>query len=978
MKLKIAFVTLGLPFSGNSLKKHSLGGSESALLHVARELAKLGQDVTVFCECTEAGVFDNVSYLHYRDMQGYASPGAFDVLIASRFMEYNALPIPTALRVLWLHDILMEKPRVMGTVYQTDLAMVLSKYHLNDYVNQLPELAPILWQTSNGVDLKLIQENNKLPQPNKLIYTSRPERGLYQLLESILPRILEQEPNAVLHIANYDISSLPQEDKSTAMARAIVHACDQLAFQYGPRVVQLGSLSKDKLYQEISSSQAWLYPTSFPEISCIGAMEAQACMTPVITTKGFALEETVGPYSGFLIEGLPQEREYCEKFAEAVVATMREDLFEDAGLDYIKAKGFTWDKIAESWLAKFHELLTERWEGNKEKVHNQLLRYGDLVPAVMIAEEENFQVGDLIEGDIKWLEQVDRQALKIETIRERNKAELRRFKRVINHIRELQLKPASILDVACGDTPFGISAKQFLPETEVSCLDSNKEVCGRINSLVDASGLEVTVYNFDFLEFAANCDSKFDIVFLGNVLDMTTQWKAILEKASKLVSDTGYLALTTRFGPTTAKLSNEYDKLVNFNLQDFNDWFGDDLISSFLPSPSPSEGDGKGHWVVFAKGKALHPLTLDLNRRKLFTRPYESIGFCAITKNEEDNISRCLKAVQPIADSIYIVDSGSTDATTAIAKRFGARIQEVPFQDFSSQRNTSLEMASEDWILWLDADEVLVHPECLRQYLQTKVFEGYIIRQNHLMLDLQGSSDLPVRLFRNKPQYRFTGYVHEHVEDTSKAPFDESIDPACQLSDVEIAHYGYPDEKTRRIKCSSRNMQLLLRDLYEHPDRLLNKLLVQRDLLNIAKWRKGKSVLGMIPGDVEHKLISTSVEVFLTYLTNKKHKYFTAGFSMYQEALMLLGRSGCPLLGRSNPPIQIELLLRGAIGGLSEDNFNGTKIWFVDSDQLETYLFEQGQELTGKLGLQGGETRYNETLLGEIPELLKLGIGVFK
>lgn len=77
-----------------------------------------------------------------------------------------------------------------------------------------------------------------------------------------------------------------------------------------------------------------------------------------------------------------------------------------------------------------------------------------------------------------------------------------------------------------------------------------------------------------------------------------------------------------------------------------------------------------------------------------------------LTLNEEKNLTECLKSIQDICENIYIVDSGSTDKTVEIAKRFTDKIFTHPFENYSKQRNWALENLpiSNQWILNLDAD----------------------------------------------------------------------------------------------------------------------------------------------------------------------------------------------------------------------------------------------------------------------------------
>lgn len=84
----------------------------------------------------------------------------------------------------------------------------------------------------------------------------------------------------------------------------------------------------------------------------------------------------------------------------------------------------------------------------------------------------------------------------------------------------------------------------------------------------------------------------------------------------------------------------------------------------------------------------------------------EPLSVVVITFNNADTLDRCLAAVD-WADEIVVLDSGSTDATVAIAKRHGARVDVHPFDDYGPQKQRAIDSAKHDWILNLDADEVL-------------------------------------------------------------------------------------------------------------------------------------------------------------------------------------------------------------------------------------------------------------------------------
>ncbi|HEX5959869.1 MAG TPA: glycosyltransferase family 2 protein [Rhodanobacteraceae bacterium] len=84
----------------------------------------------------------------------------------------------------------------------------------------------------------------------------------------------------------------------------------------------------------------------------------------------------------------------------------------------------------------------------------------------------------------------------------------------------------------------------------------------------------------------------------------------------------------------------------------------------------------------------------------------EPFSLVIITYDNANTLGRCLDAAD-FADEIVVLDSGSTDATVEIAQRHGARVAVHPFDDYGPQKQRAIDMAAHDWILNLDADEIL-------------------------------------------------------------------------------------------------------------------------------------------------------------------------------------------------------------------------------------------------------------------------------
>jgi glycosyltransferase involved in cell wall biosynthesis len=84
-----------------------------------------------------------------------------------------------------------------------------------------------------------------------------------------------------------------------------------------------------------------------------------------------------------------------------------------------------------------------------------------------------------------------------------------------------------------------------------------------------------------------------------------------------------------------------------------------------------------------------------------------NLSVVIITHNEEKNILRCLESVKPIANEIVVVDSLSTDNTASICSEFGCKVYQREFDGYGTQKQFAVDMVTNDWVLSLDADEVV-------------------------------------------------------------------------------------------------------------------------------------------------------------------------------------------------------------------------------------------------------------------------------
>jgi glycosyltransferase involved in cell wall biosynthesis len=939
--MQIVIVTRGLEFDGDSLKRGSLGGSETAVICVARELVKLGHTVRVFCECSKPGLHDGVNYSHVREYKQQCATLAIDVLIASRWAEFLVAKSHAGLRVLWCHDVLVDADQVMPGLFQTDMLMLLSDFHIDQYSSIVPELRKHCWKTSNGVDLELIEKCKRPKVKKKLIYTSRPERGLHYLLGDILPKILEKHPDAKLYCASYQNNLIAPEDPASQLAQL----SEDLAAEYPNNVVPMGSLTKEQLYCHMSSAQLWLFPTQFPEISCISAMEAQACGTAVVTTDDFALRETVGPDSGIKLSGHPSDSDYAQRFVDTVNALLDDQAKIDAlsakGPEWVRTSGYSWDQVAKSWTDKFEDVLFKRWHANKERVVMELERRSDLVPAKRLAEAAGLtQAVERINHAMTCLP-----ATAEGTVQNRFQKAIPRF-RVLSRLTKLfGKKLKKILDFRASAATYGLVAAKEFPEAEVTLYSTDAEVRSCLAKSIEKAGLK----NARLVE-KLGADDSFDFVVADEQIDSAVSPDAYLKSLMAYLNTGGIVGFTSRYGSAAGKYEGVVpNRLWNLDQADFQRMFGaQEFHLAFHTGSVGSGGELLGHWIgCLRKTPGLHGP--DVEGRKTRTRPYKTLSVCMITRNEEDWLLGCLKSIETIADRIIIADSKSTDSTVGIAKSFGAEVREIDFEDFSQARRESIKDAGTDWILWLDADERLVGTEAIRRYLQSEICEGFGIRQNHLMLDNEKSTDVPIRLFKNKPHHTFNGCIHEQPEDVSEQQFDKPIAPSLIIPDADLAHFGYINEKTRRQKVSNRNLKLLIKDIRECEGRLFTWVFVIRDYMNFVKWYK-EAGNPVVDGSFAHVCLNAAVATYLSKFANTSNERLRdLARPMYQEALKWLGLAGLCYGDLKAPPFEINFTLAGAVGGLEDRRPSADFRWFLCPEEFRLFLDGKGAELQSRL-----------------------------
>ena len=245
-----------------------------------------------------------------------------------------------------------------------------------------------------------------------------------------------------------------------------------------------------------------------------------------------------------------------------------------------------------------------------------------------------------------------------------------------------------------------------------------------------------------------------------------------------------------------------------------------------------------------------------------------TLSLCMIVKDEEKFLPQCLESVKGAVDEIIIVDTGSTDKTVEIAKSYGAKVYFHPWEgSFSKARNYSLQYATCDWILIIDADEELERKDIplLKKAIQSKNYNT-VYCAVYSESPNGASKNYSHRIVR-RGKGHYEGIVHNQLVHQGN----------WAHSDIRIYHYGYnlsPDEMQVKYR---RTEQLLLKQLAEdksNPFANQNYIRVLRaqrryedaaksgkNALDICKTKMNDTHYQMIAGDTSFCLIGINKAV---------------------------------------------------------------------------------------------------------------------
>ena len=270
-----------------------------------------------------------------------------------------------------------------------------------------------------------------------------------------------------------------------------------------------------------------------------------------------------------------------------------------------------------------------------------------------------------------------------------------------------------------------------------------------------------------------------------------------------------------------------------------------------------------------------------------------------IVRDEEAFLHDCLSSIRDEVDEIVIVDTGSVDKTRDIAARFSTKVIEMTWTgDFAKARNSALDHATGDWILYIDADERLGVPKAggLRQTVADPGTVAFFVR----FQPKTGYTPYDeIRLFRRDERIRFKGCIHETVHpDINTVRRTDGLE--LKRSDIAISHVGYDGDITHK---HHRNLPLLEEAVKVDPSRAFLWVDMAKSLIALGRAAEAEAAcekaiaLGQNHSDPKQR-IDSSVG-WLQLITLKRETYPEDALRLAEEACRLYPDHKALMLARA-------------------------------------------------------------------------------
>ena len=332
--LKIAIIDcIGLNYDGTTLQKKGIGGSESSIISVAKELVKIGFDVAIFNDCdtheTNPGVYDGV---HYHPVQALGQQDFdFDIVISQRtVIPFTPLSLydqvrqppprdydpnifkqvqkPQQLKIVWMQDTFIWGDHLLEHLVVNnfvDEIFNLSDWHISYTTNsshgpkrQYEVLKNKIFHTRNAINRWIDWVDVKQKDPNLFVYNASITKGMVPLIQRIWPRLKQHLPDARLKIIG-GYYKFRTEEVSPAQQQWIdlMNSC-----AHDPSIEFTGIIPQPEIAKIMAQASYNLFPGAYPETSGISSIESINYNTPIIGTRFGAMEESATEAASYFID----------------------------------------------------------------------------------------------------------------------------------------------------------------------------------------------------------------------------------------------------------------------------------------------------------------------------------------------------------------------------------------------------------------------------------------------------------------------------------------------------------------------------------------------------------------------------------------------------------------------------------------------------------------------------------------------------
>lgn len=323
-------------YDGRDLELRAMGGTESSVIRLSRELVLRGHDVTVFTNCDAPVADHGVNFAPL----GSIVPESCDLYVAVQHPSLLGLvkrPRRRAIWVLWQPNMLKHYKKIWRMWLYRPVPVLMSRYQVSIYSPMLPRRDPhIVIPLGLPEDVRTLPALEAMPGPN-LIFASNPQRNLTGIVQIFAERILPVRPDARLRIFG---SMQMVDDPWTAWGGGVIPAGLQEpvrnAISFHP------AAPRDELIAAFRSSRALIYLGHKVEAFCLTLAEAQACGLPCVVAPVAVLPERIIDGETGFVRADPQA------FAEAALSLLNDDALwrRHHGAAIARQKGIGWPEAA--------------------------------------------------------------------------------------------------------------------------------------------------------------------------------------------------------------------------------------------------------------------------------------------------------------------------------------------------------------------------------------------------------------------------------------------------------------------------------------------------------------------------------------------------------------------------------------------------------------------------------------------------------